>query len=152
MKENKRHLLPKGSVLDFIKGGKALLTVQNEKTSAHRTFRIRKADNADLYFVRILKSGQIGDKKVRWSYIGMINEKDIFILTPKSQVTASSNSFQSFRWLLNAAKDWHNGRDQYPYVVVFHEGKCGRCGRRLTDPHSIKMGFGPECIKKIGGK
>jgi len=28
----------------------------------------------------------------------------------------------------------------------FHEGKCGKCGRKLTTPESIKNGFGPTCL------
>jgi hypothetical protein len=36
-------------------------------------------------------------------------------------------------------------------VVIWHEGRCGRCGRRLTVPESIESGYGPECIGKIGG-
>jgi len=27
--------------------------------------------------------------------------------------------------------------------------ECGRCGRALTDPASIKRGYGPLCFKKI---
>jgi hypothetical protein len=29
---------------------------------------------------------------------------------------------------------------------VWHEGKCGKCGRALT-PSSILTGIGPECSK-----
>lgn len=32
-------------------------------------------------------------------------------------------------------------------IEVWHEGRCGRCGRRLTVPESIANGLGPECIK-----
>ncbi len=28
-------------------------------------------------------------------------------------------------------------------------GRCGACGRRLTDPESIDNGIGPECIKRF---
>lgn len=37
-------------------------------------------------------------------------------------------------------------------VEIWHEGKCGRCGRQLTVPESIESGFGPECVKMIGSK
>lgn len=32
----------------------------------------------------------------------------------------------------------------YEDVSVSHEGTCGRCGRKLTFPDSIKNGFGPN--------
>lgn len=27
--------------------------------------------------------------------------------------------------------------------------RCGRCGRLLTDPQSITLGFGPKCRKVL---
>jgi hypothetical protein len=33
---------------------------------------------------------------------------------------------------------------------VWHEGRCGRCGRKLTVPESIESGFGPECASILG--
>lgn len=29
--------------------------------------------------------------------------------------------------------------------------KCQKCGRKLTDPESIKRGYGPECWGRILG-
>jgi hypothetical protein len=34
-------------------------------------------------------------------------------------------------------------------VEFWHEGKCCRCGRKLTVPASIASGIGPECATKI---
>jgi hypothetical protein len=31
-------------------------------------------------------------------------------------------------------------------LEFWHEGRCGRCGRRLTVPDSIASGYGPECV------
>jgi hypothetical protein len=35
------------------------------------------------------------------------------------------------------------------FVEVWHEGFCGKCGKRLTVPNSIEIGIGPDCIKKL---
>lgn len=35
-------------------------------------------------------------------------------------------------------------------VEVWHEGRCGRCARRLTVPASILIGIGPECAEIMG--
>jgi hypothetical protein len=35
----------------------------------------------------------------------------------------------------------------YLNFEVWHEGKCGKCGRALTVPSSILTGIGPECSK-----
>jgi hypothetical protein len=35
------------------------------------------------------------------------------------------------------------------FIEVWHEGKCGKCGRTLTVPSSIESGIGPECMKSL---
>jgi hypothetical protein len=41
-------------------------------------------------------------------------------------------------------------RDTVPDgLEVWHEGRCGRCNRKLTVPASIESGFGPECINYV---
>jgi hypothetical protein len=35
-------------------------------------------------------------------------------------------------------------------VEVWHEGRCARCGRKLTTPSSVDLGLGPECADKMG--
>jgi Family of unknown function (DUF6011) len=34
-------------------------------------------------------------------------------------------------------------------TVVYHHGKCGACGRDLTDPLSMYIGIGPTCRKRM---
>ena len=35
---------------------------------------------------------------------------------------------------------------------VWHEGRCGKCGRVLTVPESLILGLGPECAQmSLGG-
>jgi hypothetical protein len=49
-----------------------------------------------------------------------------------------------FRWLVGrvVAEDEKRLTEQ---VTVFHEGRCGKCNRKLTDPTSIRIGLGPVC-------
>jgi hypothetical protein len=39
-----------------------------------------------------------------------------------------------------------------PKTAVWHEGVCGRCGAKLTNPDSIKQGLGPICLGKVSQK
>jgi len=32
-----------------------------------------------------------------------------------------------------------------PQVHLYHLGRCGKCGRPLTDPASMERGIGPYC-------
>lgn len=54
-------------------------------------------------------------------------------------------SAEAFVWLwchLIAVKAFPEG------VQLWHEGRCGRCGRTLTDPESCARGLGPICAGK----
>jgi hypothetical protein len=33
-------------------------------------------------------------------------------------------------------------------TILLEQGRCKRCGARLTDPESIERGIGPDCAKK----
>lgn len=46
---------------------------------------------------------------------------------------------------------WVSGNQHHPLVEIIESDHCGRCGRELTDPESIRDGIGPECYNKITG-
>jgi hypothetical protein len=63
----------------------------------------------------------------------------------KSIVSSDAQSVKVFEFMLNRLKT-----DNLPdFLEVWHEGFCGKCGKRLTVPSSILSGLGPECIKKL---
>jgi hypothetical protein len=35
-------------------------------------------------------------------------------------------------------------------VALVAEGRCRSCGRPLTDPESVRLGIGPDCLTKQG--
>lgn len=37
----------------------------------------------------------------------------------------------------------------YAGTYGMHSGNCGFCGRKLTDPESVKRGIGPDCLGKL---
>lgn len=125
----------------FIKAGKAIFTVQNNETGNRLTYKVTKCKSDDsLYFVSVMR----GPSNVTdYTYIGIIRN-GVFTLTAKSRVNKDSMSFQAFQWL----NTQFNKNSKLPdHVHVYHEGRCGRCGKRLTVPESILCGFGPECVK-----
>jgi hypothetical protein len=56
-------------------------------------------------------------------------------------------SVKAFDWFFNNRVSCNT--DLPESVEFFHEGRCGKCGRKLTTPESVTAGFGPECIKTI---
>jgi hypothetical protein len=77
------------------------------------------------------------DNTGNYVYLGTIFADGNFRVTRKSRVAADAPSAVAFAWFvrnLESAK-----------VDVWHDGTCGRCGRKLTVPESIESGLGPVC-------
>lgn len=119
---------------EFILAGRAKVTVTSRRTGRHFTFKITKGDG--VWFVKRLS------REYNYIYIGSILPDKTFRATRKSEYR--TDAYTVFEWLWAKLKDGrlHGG------VEVHHENKCGRCGAELTDPESIKQGYGPECRKK----
>ena len=66
----------------------------------------------------------------------------------RSRLAQDAPSAKAFEWLF---RQLSAGHPLPPQVRLCHCGKCGRCGKTLTVPHSVESGFGPECIKAIEG-
>jgi len=129
-------------VKQFVTAGRALFTIKNEESGGRFTFKVKQPDRArDFWFVSVLDGP---DNYSNYKYIGSIFSTD-FRRTTKSRVSSDSPCFKAFKWFWKRVVV-----DQLPEKVsVYHEGRCGRCGRRLTVPESIQSGFGPECITRV---
>ena len=133
----------------FMLGGKAYFTLRSVKTGTRFTYRVTEAEPKEGYekygkswFVSLLNGP---DNWSNYQYMGQIRQDRRFYITKGSKVGADASSARAFSWVwsrLTAGQDI-NG------VEVWHEGKCGRCGRKLTVPESIETGFGPECASKL---
>ena len=122
---------------EFILSGAALITLVSQQTEARYTFKIQDGDN--IHFVKLLTGRDV------FTYLGVIRN-DVFTLTRKSSMHELSTPYRAFlhmwRWLVEADAI-------APKLEIWHNGKCGRCGRPLTVPASIERGFGPECQEII---
>jgi hypothetical protein len=132
----------------FATAGNAIVTLESAKTGQHFTYRLRqltdKQDNPiSKWFVSLL-TGQNNESD--YNYIGLLDDSG-FRLTAKSKASEDAPSVKGFKFFWN-----HVSHDHLPEnLIVHHEGRCGRCARKLTVPESIESGYGPECIHKIGG-
>lgn len=127
----------------FALAGNATLTLVSVRTGMRFTYKIRQCqDKADLWFVNLLRGP---DNEADFSYLGTIRPNG-FAHGKRSNVSAVAPSAQGFRWF------WAQiGAQQLPDTLeVWHEGRCGRCGRKLTVPESVAKGFGPECSQIMG--
>lgn len=136
----KRHIL----------AGNSILTFRNSKTNNHLTFKVKKHKDKKLWFVSYLAGS---DNTNDFRYLGIIDKdfktkKFHFHLTKKSACGKDATVYKGFKVIYN----WLSENAGFPEdLEVYHEGVCGRCGRRLTVPESIESGFGPVCSTKIKG-
>lgn len=136
-----------------IQAGRSILTVRSNKTQSRYTFRFRRPDPMPGKTTPIWVSMLGGPEDGRnWSFLGTIWPHEgrwwTFNRSPKSKVPADDRVFVVLEWInryLPAAPDALMEQSTW-----WHEGCCGRCGRRLTVPESIETGFGPDCAGKMG--
>jgi hypothetical protein len=127
----------------FVKAGKALFTIQNNDTAGRFTFKVKrfdKAEDKEIWFVSVLNGP---DNYSNYRYVGTIFGSD-FRHTKKS-ISKDSPAYKAFAWFNKRM----NKNSLPENVKVYHEGRCGRCGRKLTVPESITAGYGPECINLV---
>lgn len=145
---------------EFVLAGRSIFTIEiPEEFSAkhnlkpHYTFRVsyKAADGRwnESWFVNYLTGP---DNTRDYSYIGKLNtENGQVIITPKSKLKDNSLLLKVLNRTLSLI--WSN--DVSPMIEkgfeLHHEGRCGKCGRPLTNPLSIKRGIGPECWDNMNG-
>lgn len=124
----------------YIEAGIATFTLESQRTNKHITYRIRKSKDSEVSFVSLLTGS---DNESSFTYVGLYEGGNLR-LTRKSKLTDDSVPVRAFRYFANGLKKGEIAPD----LKVFHSGKCGRCGRKLTVPSSIVSGLGPECAKR----
>lgn len=129
--------------LRFIEAGNARFTAKSIVTGDHFTYRVSKPEGKDITFVSLLTRP---DNENGFSYLGIIRDKQ-FRTTKKSCASMDAPSAKAFNYIyryLAEEKMWP------PKVDLWHEGRCGKCGRALTVPESIERGIGPDCAERMG--
>lgn len=140
----------------FILAGDATFTIEcpPEVAANHRphyTYRVQKVEANDrwpeAWFVKTLTGP---DNESSYTYLGKLDP-----FTSEVKLTAKScDGPDAFRYrILNRvlARVWCDDHAAYEEAgyKLHHEGRCGRCGRKLTVPESVESGIGPECAKKL---
>ena len=137
----------------FVLAGNSIFTVENTATGGRFTFKVKlagkpddKASGGKVWFVGLLTGP---DNTSNYQYMGAIfahdNGPTTYRITSKSRIGSNSPSQKAFSWLFNRIV---TGSALPEGVNVYHMGRCGRCGRALTVPESIRTGLGPICAGK----
>lgn len=145
-----RQLADARSILSFITGGRAVFTVVSKTSGERRTFKVAAPKDAQpgdaLRFVSLLTGP---DNMTNYEYVGLLTKTGEELVTRTSRGKLPTQPLNIMSWLVKqaqlAARGLPNTLDR---AEVWHEGRCCRCGRRLTVPASIESGIGPECAMR----
>ena len=141
---------------EFVVAGKSTFTLALPEAYAaenglrpHYTFKVRFKEGSngfsDTFFVSLLTGP---DNTSSYTYLGILNPDNGQVrTTAKSCLNGESLQVKLINRALKLV--WENNTQ--PLIdkgfALHHEGKCGRCGRKLTTPKSVDQGFGPECVQ-----
>lgn len=126
----------------FVRAGNARFTLVSQKTGARFTFQVRKPEDADVFFVRVLTGPSNEDA---YTFLGTIKADGSYAHGMRSTIGQDAPSARAFRYFFDHVADGN-----LQNLEFWHEGRCGRCGRVLTVPGSIETGFGPDCAEAMG--
>lgn len=140
-----------GAAETFMLAGKATVTLVSVKTGTRFTYRISASPDKSCHFVALL-SGP--DNESDYKYLGRI-ARSIFWAgrkVPKpGDIGRDAPAMRAFAWAWQQIVSAGIRGGALPeQLEIWHEGRCGRCARKLTVPSSVASGFGPECIGKLG--
>lgn len=136
------HKIADGWLKRFILGGNSTFTVRSLRSQVRFTFRVRKPKEDSPHFVSVM-TGR--DNESDYTFLGTIFNESHYQHGRRSSIDPVDVSAIAARWVCAKVL----AGQQLNNVEIWHEGKCARCGRKLTVPESIESGFGPECIKHI---
>ena len=126
----------------FMLAGNAHVTFQSKRTETRFTYRVCRAKKAlpgslgePPHFVFVLTGPDT------YSYLGTIHDGRRYNHGQKSRIERYAPSATAFAWVWRHLSE---GRMHHE-LGVWHEGRCSRCGRRLTTPRSLAIGLGPTC-------
>jgi hypothetical protein len=139
-------------IMGFMFAGNATLTLASQKTGNRFTYKIvegkpNRDNNKPIFFVSAMNGS---DNENSFGYLGILKEFNgklgfSFAKPDKAKIHANAPSAKAFQWAMTAILKF-----QTPDTLdVWHEGRCGRCNRKLTVPESIESGLGPECASKV---
>lgn len=128
----------------FLSGGNAIFTLHNNRTGNRYTYKVTQKKGGDIFWVKLLNGT---DNTQDYRFFGTMfpncNPRGYWLKHSfKGQIGETARSVVTFKWFIQRLQEDTPFPEPFEF---YHEGRCGRCGRKLTVPESITSGFGPKC-------
>jgi hypothetical protein len=142
--EEQRRMTEVERICQFMFAGNATITLRSAKTGARFTYKVTEhKERSDWFWVAYL-SGPDNDG----DFVSLGYFKATEFLRTKKWLGSNADVVRAFEFF---ARCLLTGR-LHSSLEVFHESRCGACGRKLTVPESIQTGLGPVCAARRGIK
>lgn len=140
-------MMDPGIIRNYLLAGKAVITLVSEKTQQRYTYKIiTKKDLQNAFSGPYVSFIYVKTGPDEFVYMGMM--KNCWITpTHASVLREDSECFKAFKWFYQRLLN--NNLDG---LQVWHEGRCGKCGKSLTVPESIARGLGPHCREIVDAR
>ena len=136
---NRRLIDNRHQIKEYVYGGKGTFTLVSKPTGKRFTYKLKPPAQPDgpVYpiFVTVLTGS---DNESQYEYLGSFLPNEGYRHGRKSRIKRDALSVQAISWFLHVLV---NG--SLDEVEFWHEGRCGRCGRKLTVPESIETRHRP---------
>ena len=130
------------------------VTLVSKRTGTRFTYDVkRKKPNADghadeVWYVDLLSGPDNRQDYVPLAVLTKRAGRLTYFHASKSRISPEAASAVALRWAIDHLVVAGSER-AFAQIEVWHEGRCGRCGRKLSVPASIALGLGPECASKV---
>ncbi len=140
---NMKNIISSESLVPVIKAEKnnhgADFTVKSLRTEKEYTYSISRKQYKGMWFTFVsVETGYQVFKKLGHYFKG-----NLYLY--KSGAVVDVPSAKAIAFVLNKVEQ-NNFEFLKTNVEIMHTGNCLRCGRTLTDSHSIEIGLGPVCV------
>lgn len=135
-------------VKSFLLAGNSTVTLVSKATGDRYTYKVEaaKEKGAVSHFVKLLTDP---DNERGYTYLGHIYRRDgNYWHGQKSKIGYTALSAEAFKYFYRHVIEAGRSPSEVK-LEVWHEGRCGKCNRKLTVPESIERGIGPECYSRM---
>lgn len=134
--------------LQYMFGGKSEFVIENIITHNRFLYQIKQAqNNKNLYFVYAKQITTDTDEISKKNYSGYFIFNNGYYNYRKGKhghLDVKDKPIMALTYTINRLKM----SKLQSCVHIKHTGRCGICGRRLTDDASVERGFGISCYNK----
>jgi len=129
------------------------VTLVSKKSGARFTYDIKCKDPekegvSDVWYVDLLTGPNNRKDFSPLAVLTLRNGRLMYFHAKKSRIGEDAPSAVALKWAVENIVI-RGSESAMAQLEVWHEGKCGRCGGKLSVPESIALGLGPDCAEKV---